>query len=482
MSPWPGRSTLITSAPNHASSWVQVGPDWTWVKSRTFTPWSALPSWPHGFFEIFGALLPLLFLAITLSAGFFTSLAFIFTLEAAAFDVFRPGAFFAIFFAILVLLLLLQLGLRIEIADAAALAAGGGIDYRVDQRGLASIHRRVDGALQLVGRRGVDAGAAERFHHLVVACALDEHGRRRVVAGLVGVGAAIDAVVVEHDDADGEVVAADRFDLHAGEAEGAVALDRQHRMTGLDRGGDRLAHADTHHSPGADVEPLARLVHVDHAARQVERVRTLVDQDRVGPLLDDGAQHAERAVIIHRVVVVHETRRHLGDVLLALGRDRAGPVRRRLGPAVAHAVEQRGDARADVADHRRGDLDVAVHLLGLDVDLNELLRCIAPGAALAVAQQPVEAGADHHHDVGVLQHRRARRTGALRMGIGQQALGHAHRQERHARLLDKRLDGVVGLRVGRALAEDDQRLLCRLQHIERAADRGGRGELRRRGV
>src|SRR6185369_4655065 len=42
MSPTPGRSTLITSAPNQASSCVQVGPDWTWVKSRILTPVSAL--------------------------------------------------------------------------------------------------------------------------------------------------------------------------------------------------------------------------------------------------------------------------------------------------------------------------------------------------------------------------------------------------------------------------------------------------------
>src|SRR5215211_6314887 len=41
MSPTPGRSTLITSAPNQASNCVQVGPDWTWVKSRIRTPLSA---------------------------------------------------------------------------------------------------------------------------------------------------------------------------------------------------------------------------------------------------------------------------------------------------------------------------------------------------------------------------------------------------------------------------------------------------------
>src|ERR1700731_4077017 len=41
ISPTPGRSTLITSAPNQASNCVQVGPDWTWVKSRIRTPLSA---------------------------------------------------------------------------------------------------------------------------------------------------------------------------------------------------------------------------------------------------------------------------------------------------------------------------------------------------------------------------------------------------------------------------------------------------------
>src|SRR6202140_3674785 len=53
MSPTPGRSTLITSAPMKARSWVQVGPDCTWVKSRIRTPSSALPACPQGFDEGF---------------------------------------------------------------------------------------------------------------------------------------------------------------------------------------------------------------------------------------------------------------------------------------------------------------------------------------------------------------------------------------------------------------------------------------------
>src|ERR1700704_5446478 len=51
MSPVPGRSTLITSAPNQARSCVQVGPDCTWVKSRMRTPSSALPACPNGLVE-----------------------------------------------------------------------------------------------------------------------------------------------------------------------------------------------------------------------------------------------------------------------------------------------------------------------------------------------------------------------------------------------------------------------------------------------
>ena len=136
--------------------------------------------------------------------------------------------------------------------------------------------------LQLVGRRRVDADAAEGLHHLVVARALDEHRRRDVAAARVGVGAVVDAVVVEDDDADRQAVAADRLDLHAGEAEGAVALDRDHRLAGRHRGGDGEAHADAHDSPGADVEALARLVHVDDRAREVERVGAFVDDDRLG--------------------------------------------------------------------------------------------------------------------------------------------------------------------------------------------------------
>src|SRR5262245_42189464 len=294
------------------------------------TPSSALPAWPYGLLLGRGTPLP-----IALIAGFFVTLSLTTRLTgrfAAAF--FAAGAERALaftFFAIMVLpnlalvcgcggrrrtrSFLLQHALRVEVADAAALAAGGRVDHSVDQGRLAGIHGRVDGALELVGCGGVNADAAEGFHHLVVARALDEDGRRRIrTAAGIDVGPAIDAVVVEDDHADRQAVPADGLDLHAGEAKGAVAFDREHRLAGLDRRRDGNAHADAHDAPGTDFQALCRLVHVDDAAGEIERIGALVDQHGVRPFLDDGAQRTERAVKIHRRRVVHEPRRHLGDV------------------------------------------------------------------------------------------------------------------------------------------------------------------------
>src|SRR5688572_1139210 len=106
-SPSPAFSTLTTSAPNHASSCVQVGPDWTCVKSRMRTPSSAL-----------------------LIRQFPCSVDLIFTRT---------------------LLLLHRGGERIELRDAAALGAGGLVDHRVDEGRPARSHRLGQPLLQLVG-------------------------------------------------------------------------------------------------------------------------------------------------------------------------------------------------------------------------------------------------------------------------------------------------------------------------------------------
>src|ERR1700756_4792208 len=123
MSPTPGRSTLITSAPNQASNCVQVGPDWTWVKSRMRTSVSAL---------VMISSLPGMNSLCTGSSA---------SAENAA-----DGC-----------LLLLQYALRIEVADGAVFRARRRIDHRIDQGGLAGIHGVVDRALQLIRRGRIDA-------------------------------------------------------------------------------------------------------------------------------------------------------------------------------------------------------------------------------------------------------------------------------------------------------------------------------------
>src|ERR1700684_4588882 len=109
MSPTPGRSTLMTSAPIYASSCVQVGPDCTWVKSRMRTPSSALPAWPHGFDEGRGApFAPGFFAArpafnpTTFRANFFAAVLFLDRAASpAAFLAFLPPLFVRVAIAVL---------------------------------------------------------------------------------------------------------------------------------------------------------------------------------------------------------------------------------------------------------------------------------------------------------------------------------------------------------------------------------------------
>ena len=151
-------------------------------------------------------------------------------------------------------------------------------------------------------------------------------------------------------------------------------------------------------------------------------------------------------------------------------------------------AEHGRDARADVADDRRIDADVAVRLLRRDVDLDELLAApflgavAAPRLALAVRKQPVQARTDHHHDVGFRQHVRARRGCGLLVRVGQQALGHRHGQVGDAGLFHQRANIRIGLRVRRALAENDERTLGAPEQIERALHGVRRRDLARRRI
>ncbi|MNK97059.1 hypothetical protein D3C87_1173740 [compost metagenome] len=173
---------------------------------------------------------------------------------------------------------------------------------------------------------------------------------------------------------------------------------------------------------------------------------------------------------VHRRHILGQGLGHLRQVLVLAFVHRVQPIGVRLGKAVADLVEHCRYARTNVTHYGRGDGHVTVHLGRRDVDLDELLR-LAPGLAFAVRQQPVQAGADQHHHVSFRQHVRTCGRGRLRVCIGQQALGHRHRQVRNASLLDQRADIRIGASVRGTLAQQDQRALGALQQRDGTVDR-----------
>ena len=68
------------------------------------------------------------------------------------------------------------------------------------------------------------------------------------------------------------------------------------------------------------------------------------------------------------------------------------------------------------------------------------------------------------------------------MCVGQQTLRHGHRQIWNTGLLDERADFVIGLRVGCALAENDERLSGALQKVDSTLDRVRSRDLLGRGI
>jgi len=124
---------------------------------------------------------------------------------------------------------------------------------------------------------------------------------------------------------------------------------------------------------------------------------------------------------------------------------------------------------------------VAVQLARFDIDLDEL-RVGVPLRRLAVAQQPVQPGPNEHHDIGATQRQRAGGCHRLWVAVGQQALGHRHRQIGQPGGFDERLYLVVGLRVCCSLAQHHQRSLGVGEQLDRAVHCLGRRELARREV
>src|SRR3989441_7122474 len=272
-------------------------------------------------------------------------------------------------------LLLWNTALRVEIADVAALRPRCRIDRAIDQGRFPRSQRIGESLREPLRIDGIVADAAKGFDQLFVARLLHQDGRAGVGAtAAVDIVAAIDSAVVEDNGDDREAIAANGFDLHSVEAEGAVTFDGHDRIAADDRRADCVAHADAHHPPGPAIKAFARHAHVDNVAGDVQRVRPLVDEidlRLVGEHAFDGAQST---VEIHRVGVGGEVSHHaLYVVLLALG-ELIEPWGTRPDLAGLEHRQQGRDGRGNIPYDRRSDGAIAVHLSRRDIQLNELRR------------------------------------------------------------------------------------------------------------
>src|SRR5438105_9751304 len=204
-------------------------------------------------------------------------------------------------------------------AELLRLPGGALRDHDVDEGGAAVVHRLVEGALQVLRVLDKEALAAEGFHHPVVAGAVDQrvglHVEHRVVRDLRHAGA--DAAVVQNDDLDRQVVAAQRLHLHAGEADRRISRQVDDRTVRVhDGGGDRLAEAEAHRAVGAGVEAGTGVGDVQLGEADIHRAGALRTQDRV--LRHPGGDIAQGTEIVGRSFVVVDLRPNLRRVLLRL--------------------------------------------------------------------------------------------------------------------------------------------------------------------
>src|SRR3954451_13571317 len=364
-SPRPGCSILMTSAPIQARSWVQTGPAWTCVMSRTRTP----------------------------------SRAFATVIE-------RPP----------LLVHRLVHGPRRE---------GVRVHPHVDQRRLATLAGALDRRSDVLRLADLLAVAAEHLCELVVLdvgeLVADVAAIRAVLLDLA-VADLVHVRVVADDPDERQVEAHGRVEVEAGEAERAVA-EQAHDLTvgvGL-LGADAERHADADRPERARVHPQAGALRLHHAAKERDDVAAVADEPRVlGEGLVDLVREAQR---VDRRGVLHEPRQALILQALLLGAERLEPALALL--ALAAALGRLGhlaEDRTGVADEAQRDVAVLADGAVVHVDLDDLRLA---RQALAVAHPEVERRADDEDHVGVVERVTARQVEVVRVAGGQRAAGGA---------------------------------------------------------
>ena len=204
-------------------------------------------------------------------------------------------------------------------------------------------------------------------------------------------------------------------------------------------------------------------------AADIHRRRALAAQHDV--LRQPLADVAEQPVVGARRRVVLDLRPdHLGVLGRLLGQ-RLAP-RRALrvepltpGQRLVHLLHD----RLAVTEQRHLGRLVLVHRLGVDVELDDLdIRVVA--RRQPEMQDPVEAGAHQEHDVGLLQGEGARGAGRQRVVVRHDALALRGAHERDLGLLHELAHLLGRAGIAHALADQRERALGRLQHVEGALD------------
>ena len=223
-----------------------------------------------------------------------------------------------------------------------------------------------------------------------------------------------------------------------------------------DGGGDCLAHPDAHGAEGSCIEAVLGQEVRHLRAADVHRVRAFVLNDGItGNELANGLVDA--VVVERRGIVVH-LRLSSGPVLLDPGLESGPPggLARVLPGLLLEASDELASDGLAIADERDLGRDVGTDLLLRDVELdNADVGIEARGHA--EVEDPVQARAHEEDNVGVLEGVRARTSDRKLVVVGDDALAHGGGEEGQLRRFEEFTHFVRGVRVGHALADDDER-------------------------
>ena len=289
---------------------------------------------------------------------------------------------------------------------------------------------------------------------------------------------AIDASVVEYQHGHRQAVTTNGFNLHSAEPESAIALDSEHLLSTRYGRTDAISHTDAHYTPRTCIETQAWMIHIHDIAGIVEGIGSFVHQVDVLIVLQHIANHLQGIEIVHGLGRCFELGLHLGCIGLLHGVDAVHPCLATVDIERFHLTEHQVERGTDIAHYRSFDFAVAVHLIGTDVQLNELDIGI-PFLTLTMVQEPIEPCSYQHDHIRLTKYQATGRSCALGMVVGQYTFGHGHREERNTSLFDKFFQRFFGLRISRSLTDDNQWFGCIAEEFQGPFHRCRAGQLNR---